>query len=118
MSYNGYTNYATWRICLEWIDGQEEYFSEMIRGCNTSDSIDIVRDYIEEALSYDCEEGSTAYSYALAFLSTVDWYEVVEQVDNWYAENFCSYCGEPKEYNESHCSVECEKKEKADYMEA
>jgi NADH pyrophosphatase NudC (nudix superfamily) len=118
MSYNGYTNYATWRICLEWIDGSEEYFSEMIKGRDTGESIEVVRDYIDEMLASESDEGSNVFSYAQAFLNQVDWFEVVEQIDNWYTENFCSYCGEPKEYNETHCSKECARKEKAEYMEA
>lgn len=118
MSYNGYTNYATWRICLEWIDGNEESFSEMIKGKGVGDSIEIVRDHIDEMLGYEAEEHTSVFSYAQAFLNQVDWFEVVEQIDNWYAENFCSYCGEPKEYNETHCSKECARKEKAEYTEA
>lgn len=117
MSYNGYTNYATWRLSLEWIDGNEETFSDIIKGMGTSDSIDAIRDYVEESLSYDADDSTMVYQYAISFLSDVNWYEIVEKVDEWYQEHYCSNCGEPKDYDSTHCSKSCAMEEKAAYVE-
>lgn len=66
-TYNGWTNYATWRVNLEFCDdGAMEYYTD-------ADSIkDYVVSYIEES-----SEG-IARSYALAFLDEVNWHEIAE----------------------------------------
>ena len=72
--YNGWTNYATWRVALEWFDGDnEEYY-----GINASDMADMLKDNVESYL----EETSTgvAFDYALAFLSDVNWYEIAQHI--------------------------------------
>ena len=87
-TYNGWTNYATWRINLEIFDGMEP--SDM--GCFTryeepdvSDVAKYLEDYVDEVLcTYasggPCGEGVTL-DYARAFVSQVNWYEI--------AEHFC-----------------------------
>ena len=68
--YNGWTNYATWRINLEWFDG------DSIQG-----DADYLREYVEESLELNCEN-ETTLSYALAFLSDVNWNEIAESIEN------------------------------------
>ena len=65
-TYNGWTNYATWRVNLEifdsedWKDMDEQAF----------------KDYAEELVMSQSE--GIAQDYALAFLSEVNWYELVK----------------------------------------
>jgi hypothetical protein len=64
--YNGWTNYATWRINLEMFDGSDQYWSA-----------DSAKEFVEEIIIDSTEEG-VARDYALAFLSDVNWYEIAE----------------------------------------
>ena len=65
-TYNGWTNYATWRVNLEIFDGSNQYWSA-----------DSAREYVEEIIIDSTPEG-VARDYALAFLSDVNWYEIAE----------------------------------------
>jgi hypothetical protein len=72
--YNGWTNYATWRINLEMFDSYELN--------HISDDVSSVAEFIkEEAEGYIEEQAnSLALSYALAFMSEVNWYEIAEHL--------------------------------------
>jgi hypothetical protein len=65
-TYNGWTNYATWRVNLEMFDGSDQFWSA-----------DSAREYVEEIIIDSTPEG-IARDYALAFLSDVNWYEIAE----------------------------------------
>jgi len=72
-TYNGWTNYATWRINLEIFDGIEprEWFK-------TDDQYEMskqLKDFAEELVTGDAGEG-LARDYALAFMADVNWYEI------------------------------------------
>ena len=70
-TYNGWTNHATWRVNLEIFDGLD------LASDNDLDAYDLgqtLRDFAEEAISN--ESGTLAYSYALAFMSDVNWNEI------------------------------------------
>lgn len=79
--YNGWTNYATWRINLEMFDGGD-FASD-----NNLDAYDLgqrLREFAEEALS---EQGSgMVLDYALAFLWDVNWREIAEHMIEDYRE--------------------------------
>ena len=63
--HNGWTNYATWRINLEFFDGTEDYW--------TAQSAE---DYVTECLE---QSGSDiCLDYALSFISDVNWNEIAE----------------------------------------
>ena len=64
--YNGWTNYATWRVNLEMFDGSDCYWTE------TS-----AREFVEEIIIESTPEG-IARDYALAFISDVNWHEIAE----------------------------------------
>ena len=88
-TYNGWTNYATWRVNLEIFDGLET--SEMFD--LTLDAWDLghaLQDYAEEVVDMsirDPEAPSIARDYALAFLSDVNWYEIAKHmIDDAKAE--------------------------------
>ena len=68
--YNGWTNYATWRVALEFFDYVED-FSDAFQ------HYDDLKDYVLEALDCNCENDTT-FSYAHAFLDDVNWYEIYE----------------------------------------
>ena len=84
-TYNGWTNYATWRINLEIFDGlnpiedwgleidergaDDEYAKEQLA--------EALESYAEELLFPDGLGNATlAETYAQAFLSDVNWYEI------------------------------------------
>lgn len=71
--YNGWTNYATWRINLELIDGYEH---------NQTDAgylAEELKDYVESIIDETAPDGITK-DYALAFISDVNWYEIAEHL--------------------------------------
>ena len=69
-TYNGWTNYATWRVALEFFDGCHDFYKNY-----TSQDL---QDCVEEMLS----EGSNqlASNYALAFISEVNWHEISSHI--------------------------------------
>lgn len=83
-TYNGWTNYATWRVNLELFDyyNVNEQFSSKPEAHDLADEL---RELAEQAIEDDCREGSKiALPYALAFLSEVNWYEIAEsKIADW-----------------------------------
>jgi hypothetical protein len=76
-TYNGWTNYATWRIMLEIFDGGD--FTDLVSGSQDQyDLANILREYVEEIVGMNADQNGLAYSYALAFLSDVNYYEIAE----------------------------------------
>jgi hypothetical protein len=84
--YNGWTNYATWRIQLEIID---DYVQATVYDDDNSDISDewlnmslydlgqYFKDYVEEVIGFEQQDG-LAWNYALAFIDGVDWREIAE----------------------------------------
>ncbi len=70
--YNGWTNYATWRVHLEVWDGYE-----LDGGPVTPE---YVREITEDIVTETSGEG-LARDYALAFLNDVDWREIATAVN-------------------------------------
>jgi len=72
-TYNGWTNYATWRVNLEIVSDLEvDSFPQDLTGM-----ADALKDYIEDYIIESTENG-IAQNYALAFLGDVNWYELAE----------------------------------------
>ena len=72
--YNGWTNYATWRVRLEMFDydGASD---------NDLDAYDLGQSLRESALDYMAQEAAgLAQDYAEAFLADVNWYEIAEHM--------------------------------------
>ena len=69
-TYNGWSNYATWRVNLEIFDGGA--FSNMA-ACE-------MREFVEELIEDQTPEG-LARDYAMAFLADVDWMEIREHYE-------------------------------------
>ena len=75
MEYNGWTNYATWRINLEIIGNME--FDEQV-------SADYLKDLVEEAIfvNFDtCDTPRLIEDYARAFVSQVNFYEIAKSIN-------------------------------------
>jgi hypothetical protein len=77
-AYNGWTNYATWRVNLEYFD----CFDLKDRHRDQPDAHDLadeLRDEFMEYLETDCENTLTL-SYAQSFASDVDFLEIAEHL--------------------------------------
>jgi hypothetical protein len=79
MSYNGWTNYATWRVNLELFDGVNAYQLSGRFVNSPSEIKDLARDYAEN-LIYETSTEGLARDYALAFLSDVEWWEIANHL--------------------------------------
>lgn len=86
-TYNGWTNYATWRVNLEIFDGMN---ARDITGRAVpviSELKDALRELAEETIESTSGEG-LARDYALAFLSDVNWWEIANtMLVNSYVED-------------------------------
>jgi hypothetical protein len=69
--YNGWTNYETWRINLEIIDGTDEIWKDYKSLKNVAEAME---EYVNEILD-QCGKG-LALDYARYFISNVDWLEI------------------------------------------
>lgn len=66
-TYNGWTNYATWRVNLEFFDdGALEYYHDA----------NSYHKYVESVIKE--QTSGIALDYALAFLADVNWHEIAE----------------------------------------
>ena len=84
--YNGWTNYATWRVNLEIFDGYDPYDAGHDSSTSAYDLGLSLKDIAEELLANDANEGSLAFSYAMAFLSDVNWTEIARHMIENYSE--------------------------------
>jgi hypothetical protein len=80
-TYNGWTNYATWRVNLEVFDGMDprDYFD------GAEDVYDLSRmlkDFADEVVLGEAE--GLAADYAQSFLSEVDYYSIAEHMADDY----------------------------------
>ena len=104
--YNGWCNYATWRVNLELIDENQNYWFSVIDDLKKeSESItyivrrkaeiinelmDNIKDVVEDTILHNMTSkiganlekkylnNNFAYNYALAFVSDVNYYEIAE----------------------------------------
>ena len=101
---NGWTNYETWRVNLEIFGDCYEDFLDYDK--------DSLKEYVQEMLEMDCNN-KTTLSYATAFINNVNFYEILEHIENYKNENFCDECNAnlddaPTEWaNKGVCSINC-----------
>lgn len=85
--YNGWRNYATWRINLEIVDDyvqstvyeDAQEANRWAKELELSELADELKEYVTEAVTeFGENEQSLAVSYALAFVDDVDFYELAE----------------------------------------
>jgi len=73
--YNGWTNYATWRINLEVIDGME---------VDTKQCAASIKEIIDDVVFSQYELGNGSHlveDYARAFVSEVNFYEIAQSIN-------------------------------------
>jgi hypothetical protein len=71
-TYNGWTNYATWRVALEFFDGFDCDGFEYTAGA--------LEDMVIETLESQAEPEGVTLSYAMAFINDVNWFEIAEHL--------------------------------------
>jgi len=80
--YNGWTNYATWRVNLEMFDGYDGASDNDLDAYDLGESLrEIATETLEQSAS------GLALDYALAFLSDVNWREIAEHMIGAYRED-------------------------------
>lgn len=87
-TYNGWANYATWRVNLEIFDGIDPEDMGWT-GLEPYDLAPILRDYVEEVLESELKQSSEfgfVIGYALAFLEDVNYREIATMLLEAYAE--------------------------------
>lgn len=92
-TYNGWTNYATWRVNLEMFD---DCSPEDMTGSRTrpecADLAAILRESAEEILEAQCVSNERAeslvFSYAMAFLDDVNWHEIARDMIEAHANQY------------------------------
>ena len=85
-TYNGWSNYATWRVNLEMFsDGQSPKDVTGNMTAEVSDLADALKEQAEELIESGSAEG-LARDYAFAFLSDVDWREIAQGMADAYAD--------------------------------
>ena len=77
-TYNGWTNYSTWRVNLEIFDGYETDGQRVDH--------EYIKDMAEEIVLGEVDEQSLAHSYAHSFMNEVNWYEIAESINNQIEE--------------------------------
>jgi hypothetical protein len=79
--YNGWTNYATWRVNLELFDGTDHASDNDLDAYDLGQTLrEIAIDFMEDTAS------GLALDYAEAFLSDVNWYEIAQHQIEAYRE--------------------------------
>ena len=73
--YNGWTNYATWRVHLEIFDGTSLDMSEY------DVTAEWAKDYAEDVISFGVSPSSITLSYARAFIAECNWHEIADAVN-------------------------------------
>lgn len=70
MSYNGWTNYQTWRVSLEFFDGLE---------IDEDYTPGTLQEMLEEHIREQTDNG-LAQDYALAFIDAVNYHEILDHL--------------------------------------
>lgn len=80
MEYNGWTNYATWRVKLENFDDTTElyYYWDSLGKPNAYDFGQQLKENIENTIEEQTEPNNIAQDYAFAFINDVNWTEIAD----------------------------------------
>lgn len=82
--YNGWSNYATWRVNLELFDSWD---ANQLDSLTMGDTYNLKQQLEDYAIDIIKNNGSgLVVDYAMAFLNDVNWYEIAEHMINDYAE--------------------------------
>ena len=77
--YNGWSNYATWRINLELFSDMDitDYFDEL-------PTTEMLEEYVENVVFDYAGHFGLVEDYARAFLNNVNYYEILEHIKENY----------------------------------
>lgn len=87
-TYNGWTNYATWRVNLEEFDGFDcrGFVREVMEWDENSDEVpdvyvaaDILKTYVLENISEKCAD-STVAGWAVSFVEDANFREIAQKI--------------------------------------
>jgi hypothetical protein len=104
--YNGWPNYATWRVNLEMFDGctADDIMGSGPDGVDRDDDLTALALALSEHAELLIEEQTTdapqglARAYAQAFLSDVDWRSIAEHMlSDWEESHYGAYLDEVQE---------------------
>lgn len=76
-TYNGWANYATWRVNLEIFDGYDPDGTPM----TAQQAEDYVSECLTDALRVDTGMGDIVTGWVDAFLRDVDWQEIADAIN-------------------------------------
>ena len=86
--YNGWTNYATWRVYLEMFDGMSllDVEFDYVTPKGTYDTYDVSKslERMAEDTIYETTQEGLARDYALAFIAQVDFYQIARHMIEEY----------------------------------
>ena len=107
-TYNGWTNYATWRVNLEiFEDIDTDNWAEDIEHLSAYEFGQFLKEYAEQLVE---TENYLAESYAYAFISQANFTEIAEGIIDIYRENYCcDNCCDKLEEQGDFCSNKCKK---------
>jgi hypothetical protein len=81
-TYNGWSNYATWRVNLEILDGidtRDQYPTE-VADDDAYTLGKLLEEYADSVVTQDGSLEGLAVDYARAFLADVNWHEIAEHL--------------------------------------
>lgn len=87
-TYNGWTNYATWRVNLEIFDGIDLRDMDWHK-LDKWDFADALREQAKDIIEMDVREGM-ALDYARAFLADVNWHEIADAMRDAFTDDFAT----------------------------
>lgn len=76
--YNGWSNYATWKVCLEMFCNID--LSDNQRSLDVYELSIQLKEFVEHTINQEARKGTIANDYAKAFISSVDWVEIAESL--------------------------------------
>jgi len=86
-NYNGWTNYATWRVNLEIFDGIDPREMGWLK-LNLYDLADTLQEYAAEVVTMGAS--GLALDYAIAFMADVNFREIANSIVEGYEDDFAS----------------------------
>jgi hypothetical protein len=81
-TYNGWTNYETWRVNLEIFDGVA-WLESFDSNTTIYDAADYLKQYASDIIESEGAKG-LSFDYAMAFLDAVNWYEIAQSMHDAY----------------------------------
>lgn len=87
--YNGWSNYETWRIWIETLDGMSSAdFGIRVTAEDRDENVEALAEALEGHVGYIVEEQAEGFALDLAnsFLARVDWAEIAEHMIADYTE--------------------------------